>query len=191
MRIASGGAAPATGVPAARVIAFWTTVRVSRSMTGAMSGANWCGETSAISGIMGFLRLLGDDREPSNEWVRLGAPAGSPSRRRKTKLRVCGAAAAQPHAQGRRSGRHKRGRQADRDAAGVGGVMTGCGEHENRGADSEQGDLDRDGDAASGEPAGQETADQGQKQEHGDLRVIGGSVRVSTVAVARSEETRL
>jgi integrase len=61
-----------------------------------------------MSGIVGFLRFLGDDREPSNEWVRLGAPAGSPSRRHKTKLRVGGAAAAQPHAEGRRSGRHKR-----------------------------------------------------------------------------------
>src|SRR6266700_203224 len=72
MRIASGGTAPATGVPAARVMASWATVRVSRSTMGAMSGANWCGETSAMSDIVGFLRLLGDDREPGNECVRLG-----------------------------------------------------------------------------------------------------------------------
>src|SRR5437762_10439387 len=49
MRIAPGAAAWGAGVPAARAMALFTTARVSRSITGATSGAYRSGATSAKS----------------------------------------------------------------------------------------------------------------------------------------------
>src|SRR6266581_2878879 len=79
MRIAPGGAALGAVVLAPRAIALVTTASVSRSMTGAMRGANRAGEMSTTSGTVRLYAQRQPASHPLAGGDRIGcARGGSP-----------------------------------------------------------------------------------------------------------------
>ena len=82
MRIAPGGTAVGAVVLAPRAIALVTTASVSRSMTGAMRGANRSGEMSTTSGtVRPYAPTCASASEEPGQTLAVTAPASAPASR--------------------------------------------------------------------------------------------------------------